>query len=325
MKCQLTSRIRVGSFFLPSLTYLMWYIKLWWHEFRVRISKNVGCSRFQIHFSHFQTISRMWRWSKSYKASLQLRQFSHIKLASALGWTFGFGHWITIYLLATSFLVGILLAFYLTHCRQLRGIWLRALIFAFCELKRFICRQLSYFLLKVIKRYSSVRIKTFGRRLFYSFLYFFLLLLLCTLLSHSLIFLCAIYLFDCRSSLCFILFSSSPLVISTGKINDKKEYRTIACFFFVSFCFGAYETWIFMFCHLDFHKYTNKMRDRRRKQRKQKMNVERPSSTTKIDNKHAEFNGNIILDRSKFTAYSQASTRLILCTELRAFQYECTS
>lgn len=258
MKCQLTSRIRVGSFFLPSLTYLMWYIKLWWHEFRVRISKNVGCSRFQIHFSHFQTISRMWRWSKSYKASLQLRQFSHIKLASALGWTFGFGHWITIYLLATSFLVGILLAFYLTHCRQLRGIWLRALIFAFCELKRFICRQLSYFLLKVIKRYSSVRIRTFGRRLFYSFLYFFLLLLLCTLLSHSLIFLCAIYLFDCRSSLCFILFSSSPLVISTGKINDKKEYRTIACFFFVSFCFGAYETWNFMFCHLDFHKYTNK-------------------------------------------------------------------
>lgn len=258
MKCQLTSRIRVGSFFLPSLTYLMWYIKLWWHEFRVRISKNVGCSRFQIHFSHFQTISRMWRWSKSYKASLQLRQFSHIKLASALGWTFGFGHWITIYLLATSFLVGILLAFYLTHCRQLRGIWLRALIFAFCELKRFICRQLSYFLLKVIKRYSSVRIRTFGRRLFYSFLYFFLLLLLCTLLSHSLIFLCAIYLFDCRSSLCFILFSSSPLVISTGKINDKKEYRTIACFFFFSFCFGAYETWNFMFCHLDFHKYTNK-------------------------------------------------------------------
>lgn len=258
MKCQLTSRIRVGSFFLPSLTYLMWYIKLWWHEFRVRISKNVGCSRFQIHFSHFQTISRMWRWSKSSKASLQLRQFSHIKLASALGWTFGFGHWITIYLLATSFLVGILLAFYLTHCRQLRGIWLRALIFAFCELKRFICRQLSYFLLKVIKRYSSVRIRTFGRRLFYSFLYFFLLLLLCTLLSHSLIFLCAIYLFDCRSSLCFILFSSSPLVISTGKINDKKEYRTIACFFFVSFCFGAYETWNFMFCHLDFHKYTNK-------------------------------------------------------------------
>lgn len=258
MKCQLTSRIRVGSFFLPSLTYLMWYIKLWWHEFRVRISKNVGCSRFQIHFSHFQTISRMWRWSKSYKASLQLRQFSHIKLASALGWTFGFGHWITIYLLATSFLVGILLAFYLTHCRQLRGIWLRALIFAFCELKRFICRQLSYFLLKVIKRYSSVRIKTFGRRLFYSFLYFFLLLLLCTLLSHSLIFLCAIYLFDCRSSLCFILFSSSPLVISTGKINDKKEYLTIARFFLVSFCFGAYETWNFMFCHLDFHKYTNK-------------------------------------------------------------------
>lgn len=238
MKCQLTSRIRVGSFFLPSLTYLMWYIKLWWHEFRVRISKNVGCSRFQIHFSHFQTISRMWRWSKSYKASLQLRQFSHIKLASALGWTFGFGHWITIYLLATSFLVGILLAFYLTHCRQLRGIWLRALIFAFCELKRFICRQLSYFLLKVIKRYSSVRIRTFGRRLFYSFLYFFLLLLLCTLLSHSLIFLCAIYLFDCRSSLCFILFSSSPLVISTGKINDKKEYRTIARFFLFPFVSG---------------------------------------------------------------------------------------
>lgn len=238
MKCQLTSRIRVGSFFLPSLTYLMWYIKLWWHEFRVRISKNVGCSRFQIHFSHFQTISRMWRWSKSSKASLQLRQFSHIKLAAALGWTFGFGHWITIYLLATSFLVGILLAFYLTHCRQLRGIWLRALIFAFCELKRFICRQLSYFLLKVIKRYSSVRIKTFGRRLFYSFLYFFFFFFFAhfyrTHLSFCVPFTCSIV--GLLSALFFFLLRH--LLYQLAKSTIKKNIERLHVFFLFPFVSG---------------------------------------------------------------------------------------
>lgn len=107
-------------------------------------------------------------------------------------------YWIAIYLLATffpsifslRFLFGwFLLASFATNCAHLITC---TYFHVFLPLPTcFICRQLSYFLLKVIKRYSSRFAQNFGRRLF---------------LFHTLIVLT--YLIVCHLFLRWVFFSS---------------------------------------------------------------------------------------------------------------------